>query len=61
MIKIQKIRCSNCGSFAERQHFPHHEITQTACPVCDYFMSNCSRTGRVLEFYASLGRTASCR
>lgn len=51
----QQIRCPNCGSHAERLFFTNNknnQITQTACPVCDYLMINCTVTGRVLEAYA---------
>lgn len=48
----QEIYCPNCGSQAERQYFVETHITQTQCPVCDYLMINCSRTGRVLEAHA---------
>ncbi len=48
----QKVRCPNCGSHAERHFFQTTHITQTQCPVCDYLMINCSRTGKVVEAYA---------
>lgn len=48
----QKVRCPNCGSYAERLYFAKTFITQTQCPVCDYLMINCSRTGKVVEAYA---------
>lgn len=47
-----EIRCPNCGSHAERHYFTTSYITKTQCPVCDYLMINCSRTGRVVEAYA---------
>lgn len=52
MIKEQQIRCPNCGSHAKRFYYLKNQITETACPACDYLMVNCSRTGKVLESYA---------
>ena len=49
---IQKIRCPNCGSEAERHYISSSDITRTQCPSCDYLMVMCSRTGRVIEAYA---------
>ncbi len=48
----QDIHCPNCGSFAQRQYCLQTQLIQTQCPVCDYLMVNCSRTGRVVEAYA---------
>jgi len=48
----QEVRCPNCGSHAERLYSIKTHITQTQCPVCDYLMINCSRTGKVVEAYA---------
>ena len=48
----QKVRCPNCGNHAERNYLTKNQITQTSCPTCDYFMVNCSRTGKVVEAYA---------
>lgn len=48
----QTIHCPNCGSHAERIYHTKTQITQTQCPVCDYLMINCSRTGKVVEAYA---------
>ncbi|HEY9668208.1 MAG TPA: hypothetical protein V6C91_15460 [Coleofasciculaceae cyanobacterium] len=48
----QKVCCPNCGSHAERLYFTKTYIMQTQCPVCDYLMINCSRTGKVVEAYA---------
>lgn len=52
MEMVQGIRCPNCGSEAERQHILSSQVTRTECPVCDYLMVMCSRTGRVIEAYA---------
>lgn len=49
---IQEIRCPNCGSEAERHHLFSSQLTRTECPICDYLMVMCSRTGRVIEAYA---------
>ena len=51
MINKQTIRCPNCGNHAQRQYFPQLQITETACPVCDYLMVNCIKTGNVVESY----------
>jgi hypothetical protein len=51
-IKIEKIYCPNCGRPGERRYFKNETIVQTSCPSCDYFMVNCSLTGRVVEAYA---------
>lgn len=48
----QEVRCPNCGSHAERHYFLKSNLTRTQCPVCDYLMINCSRTGKVIEAYA---------
>jgi uncharacterized Zn finger protein len=48
----QEVRCPNCGSYAERHYFIKSNVMQTQCPVCDYLMINCSRTGKVIEAYA---------
>lgn len=56
-----EIRCPNCGSLAQRllsdclptgRKCPARQVTQTECPVCDYFMVMCGQNGRVLEAYA---------
>jgi len=49
---IQKIRCPNCGSEAERHYISSSDISRTQCPSCDYLMVMCVRTGRVIEAYA---------
>lgn len=52
MLTVQKIRCPNCGSHAERHHIYNPQMTKTQCPSCDYLMVTCSQTGRVIEAYA---------
>lgn len=52
MIKIQQVRCPNCGKYAQRKYFTHNKMIETACPSCDYLLVNCSLTGQVLESYA---------
>ena len=58
MPTIQRVRCPNCGSFAERQRLNDHQgskgehVIQTACSVCDYLMVMSLPTGRVIEAYA---------
>jgi phage FluMu protein Com len=52
MTSSQTIRCPNCGNYALRQQLVHLNVTETACPVCDYLMVNCTSTGNVLESYA---------
>jgi ribosomal protein L37AE/L43A len=49
---IQKIRCPNCGSEGERHYIVHSQLSRTQCPVCDYLMVSCMRTGKVIEAYA---------
>lgn len=49
---IQAVRCPNCGSFAERYHAINHQRIHTQCNQCDYLMTTCSLTGRVIEAYA---------
>ena len=46
------VRCPNCGSPAERYHAISHQRVHTQCPECDYLMTTCSKTGRVIEAYA---------
>ena len=48
----QQIRCSNCGSEAERFYVLSSELTRTQCNSCDYLMVTCARTGKVIEAYA---------
>ncbi|MEA5469550.1 replication restart DNA helicase PriA [Spirulina sp. 06S082] len=59
MSRIEKVRCPNCGSHAERHYLSKHKIVQTQCPACDYLLVSCSRTGSVLEAYAP-GITMRC-
>jgi ribosomal protein S27E len=49
---VQVIRCPNCGSKAERHHLLSSQLTQIECPICDYLMVTCDRTGGVIEAYA---------
>lgn len=49
---IQKIRCPNCGSEAERYYISSDHLTRTQCQSCDYLMVMCSVTGKVIEAYA---------
>ena len=52
MLTKQTVHCPNCGSYAERTFFADNSLMQTQCPMCDYFMVSCSRTGKVVEAYA---------
>lgn len=52
MHAIQKVRCPNCGSEGTRLYNSHSQMTRTQCPVCDYLMVSCTRTGKVIEAYA---------
>ncbi|MGB0561737.1 MAG: replication restart DNA helicase PriA [Spirulinaceae cyanobacterium] len=49
--EVETIYCPNCGRDAQRLYLRQHEIVQTQCPACDYFLSTCARTGAVLETY----------
>jgi C4-type Zn-finger protein len=49
---VQKIRCPNCGSEGERHYLSDSQLTRTQCPICDYLMISCTRTGKVIEAYA---------
>ncbi|WP_110985329.1 replication restart DNA helicase PriA [Acaryochloris thomasi] len=51
MTRIENIRCSNCGSPAERHHL-EQSLIRTQCAYCDYLMITCSKTGKVIEAYA---------
>ncbi|MEM8638592.1 MAG: replication restart DNA helicase PriA [Cyanobacteria bacterium P01_G01_bin.54] len=53
MQKVETIYCPNCGHSAKRLYLLQHEIIQTQCPSCDYFLSSCARTGAVLETYGA--------
>lgn len=52
MRTTQKVRCPNCGSYAERHYITKHQLIQTECQHCDYLLVNCPRTGKVVEAYA---------
>ncbi|MFK8185529.1 MAG: hypothetical protein AB8B99_19305 [Phormidesmis sp.] len=47
---VQRVHCPTCGSYAERYH--QHDTIRTQCAQCDYLMTICTETGRVLEAYA---------
>ena len=52
MYTITKIRCPNCGSFAQRKTLKTKDLSETSCQICDYFLL-CSRDrGVVVEAYA---------
>jgi ribosomal protein S27AE len=51
-MTIQRVRCPNCGAFAERHFLTAHELTRTVCQTCDYLLISCTRTGNVVESYA---------
>lgn len=52
MQSLQKIRCPNCGSEAERHSIDNGRMTRTQCSCCDYLMVTCAKTGKVIEAYA---------
>lgn len=58
MSAIQRIRCPNCGDFAERQVLSDRlpaecdYVLKTACEACDYLLIMGFPTGKVLEAYA---------
>ncbi|MEL6319530.1 MAG: hypothetical protein AAFQ57_02615 [Cyanobacteria bacterium J06626_14] len=58
MSAIQRVRCPNCGDFAERQVLSNRQasgcdrVVQTACEACDYLMVMGFPAGKVLEAYA---------
>lgn len=56
ILTKQTIHCPNCGSHAVRQQclIEKEIVTETACPVCDYLLVNCQRTGRVVDSYLCL-------
>jgi ribosomal protein S27E len=35
---IQKIHCPNCGSSAEQIDYHQQNLTEIACPQCDYLL-----------------------
>jgi predicted RNA-binding Zn-ribbon protein involved in translation (DUF1610 family) len=49
---IYPLPCPNCGNHAHRHHIPNRQLTRTQCPVCDYLLVTCTRTGKVVEAYA---------
>lgn len=57
VLQQQTVHCPNCGNLGLRQQFllEHEVCTETACPVCDYLLVSCHRTGRVLDSYICLG------
>lgn len=65
MSAIQRIRCPNCGDFAERQvlcdRLPAEcdYVVKTACEACDYLLIMGFPNGRVLEAYAPGMNSAS--
>jgi ribosomal protein S27AE len=52
VLKIERVRCPNCGSYAERHHLLDIQITRTQCGSCDYLMVMSSKSGKVIEAYA---------
>lgn len=50
MRTIEIVRCPNCGSPAERHR--SSKQTHTQCHRCDYLLTLCTETGRVIEAYA---------
>ncbi|MGB3297127.1 MAG: hypothetical protein WBA76_02575 [Phormidesmis sp.] len=48
--RVQKVHCPTCGSHAERRY--QEGIVRTECSHCDYLMTLCAETGRVIEAYA---------
>lgn len=48
---VQRVHCPTCGSSAERHH-THDGLMRTQCSRCDYLMTICANTGRVIEAYA---------
>lgn len=49
-VTVQSVHCPTCGSHAERFH--QQGTMRTQCSRCDYLMTICLETGRVLEAYA---------
>lgn len=49
-VAVQRVHCPTCGSHAERYHF--QGTVRTQCSKCDYLMTICAETGRVIEAYA---------
>jgi ribosomal protein S27AE len=52
VLKIERVRCPNCGSYAERHHVLDVQVTRTQCGSCDYLMVMSSKSGKVIEAYA---------
>ncbi|MDJ0727560.1 MAG: replication restart DNA helicase PriA [Prochloraceae cyanobacterium] len=52
MSTITKIRCPNCGSFAQRKTIRKKDLIETSCQICDYFLVCTGDRGKVLEAYA---------
>lgn len=52
MTNIQQVRCPNCGSYAEKQHFPAQNLISVSCSHCDYLIITCPTSGKVVEAYA---------
>lgn len=47
---VQRVHCPTCGSSAERYY--QENTVRTQCSHCDYLMTICAETGRVIEAYA---------
>jgi ribosomal protein S27E len=47
---LEVVRCPNCGSLAERYYSATQQRLQ--CDHCDYLLTTCAKTGRVIEAYA---------
>ena len=47
---VQRVHCPTCGSYAERYY--QQGTVRTQCSKCDYLMTTCAETGRVIESYA---------
>ena len=47
---VQRVHCPNCGNHAERYYL--QGTVRTQCSKCDYLMTTCAETGRVIEAYA---------
>ncbi len=50
ILTLEIVRCPNCGSLAERYYLSTQQKLQ--CDHCDYLMTTCAQTGRVIEAYA---------
>ncbi|NJM97804.1 MAG: replication restart DNA helicase PriA [Phormidesmis sp. RL_2_1] len=49
---LQRVHCPTCGGSAERYHLAENSTVRTQCSSCDYLMTVCAETGRVIEAYA---------